>query len=123
MSKLYPQSDARGAAIPDAIANPQGYASGTTSGTVQVNLPNTENVLSIYVTDACLLLTQAENVAVLDGAYQNGGYLMLPGVLYNIYADKDFVRLQHIGSETSAQYFINVLEPWAGAGSQVEGQL
>lgn len=117
---LYPQATDAGVPIPDAIALPQGYIVGTpTSTPARLALPSPENIVSFYVTDVCVLLLDEDNVYAAD-TYKRGGYLMLPGIIYSLYIEKDFFRIQHIGTNTDPQYYVNIIQPWGGAGQQVE---
>lgn len=118
--KLYPQAAADGTPIPDSIANPAGYIVANLSTTpVRIALPNTNNIVSFYATDACVILLK-ETGNYVSGSYQSGGYILLPGVLYSLYIDADFFRVQQIGSTAGAQLFANVQAPWGGAGQQIE---
>lgn len=118
---LYPQATQAGIPIPDAIALPQGYVTGTlTSTPVRYALPSGENIVSVYVTDICILLLDEDNSHTAE-AYQRGGYLMLPGIIYSLYIERDFFRIQLIGTNETPQFFLNVVQPWGGAGQQVEG--
>jgi hypothetical protein len=119
--KLYPQASADGSPIPDAIANPEGYVVQTVTSTpVLVSLPNRENIVGVYVTDLCLVLLDDTSVYT-QGSYQPNGFILLPGLMYTLYIDNDFMRVQHIGVSTdTVTLYANVLSPWGGAGAQLE---
>ena len=109
---LYPQAAQDGTPIPEEIANPQGYIVANPTGVIQrIDLPNESNILTIYSTDACIMLLEETNQYATD-SYQPNGFLVLPNLVYTMFIARDFFRLQHIGQETEPQFFANVLTPW-----------